>query len=162
MFCPGTVYRYKKHIGGSSLLTLDYDSDGDMDLLLGNAGFSNLIYLENGKSDFALDVDSMISYDTSFPSSDDRADIETFPAAYLIDIDGNETKDLVVTVNLSDKSSGVFHERDQVICFPNSKKNAFELSKSIPFLTDMIFDLGGFSKPTLVDIDTDGRFHLTK
>lgn len=160
MFCPGTVYRYKKHIGGSSLLTLDYDSDGDMDLLLGNAGFSNLIYLENGKSDFALDVDSMISYDTSFPSSDDRADIETFPAAYLIDIDGNETKDLVVTVNLSDKSSGVFHERDQVICFPNSKKNAFELSKSIPFLTDMIFDLGGFSKPTLVDIDTDGDLDI--
>lgn len=160
MFCPGSAYRYKKHVGGSSLLTFDYDSDGDNDLLLGNAGFGNLIYLENGKADFSLKYDSMIAYDTLFPFLDDRAEMETFPAAYLIDVDHNNTMDLVVTVNLSDKSSGIFHEKNQVICFPNLLENGFSFEKSIPFLTDEILDFGAYSKPSLVDIDGDGDLDM--
>ena len=51
---PCTYKIYRKHGGGSTLLWFDNDDDGDLDLLMGNAGGPNLIYLENGKKDLNL------------------------------------------------------------------------------------------------------------
>ncbi len=150
--------KLKKHAGGSSLLLIDGDADGDRDLIIGNAGFRNLVYLENGKTDLAMALDSMISFDPKFPSNTVQARINTFPAAFYQDVNNDSIKDLIVAVNYTDKTSGYFRETGNLMYYENTGKNnkpVFEFRDSI-FLAKETVDHGGYAAPLFWDIDADG------
>jgi hypothetical protein len=162
-FCYRKAYRYlKKHAGGSSMLLIDHDNDNDMDLVLGNAGFDNLIYLENGKSDLSRKIDTMIAYDTRFPSYDKPARVKSFPAAYYLDVDGDTKKDLLVAPNLTDKFSGLISEFDNVRFYKNEGTAALPLFrlKDSTWMNDQFVDLGNHTVPLLFDVDADGDLDL--
>lgn len=150
--------KYKKHAGGSTLLLLDGDEDGDMDLILGNAGFQNLIYLQNGRLDFLTKQDTMIAYDARFPSYTVQAKVNTFPSAFYQDVTYDGIKDLIVAVNYTDKTSGFFSETGNVMFYENTGKNnkpvfAFRDSS---FLVNQMIDHGANTAPVFWDMDNDG------
>jgi|GEM_PF-157232 len=161
-FCFASYYRYKKkHSGGSSLLLIDKDDDKDMDLILGNAGFNNIIMLENGKTDFGLKCDSMIAYDLNYPLSK-PARVDLYPASFHLDVDNDGLKDLIVAASLADYSSGYTKETEQIWFYKNEGTNAIPdfRHKMDDFLVGQSLDYGGYAVPELYDLDDDGDLDL--
>jgi hypothetical protein len=161
-YCYGANYRYKKkHSGGSSLLLIDKDNDKDMDLIIGNAGFDNIIMIENGKTDFSKKCDSMISYDLQYPISK-PARLDQYPASFYLDVDNDGLKDLVVASSLADFSSGLSRETNQIWFYKNEGTADVPdfKHKSDDFMVGQSVDYGGHCVPVLYDIDKDGDFDL--
>ncbi|MCB9251245.1 MAG: T9SS type A sorting domain-containing protein [Flavobacteriales bacterium] len=157
--CPYKIYR--KHGGGSTLLWFDNDNDGDLDLLMGNAGGDNLIFLKNGKKEFNLDQDSMISYIGHWPQNSDPVKIGSFPAAFMLDVDGDKVQDILVAPNQYERVYPI-EEKQQVWFYKNYGSNSFpdfKLEKK-NFFTDQIVDHGSYTAPILYDIDGDGDLDL--
>lgn len=152
---------YRKHSGGSTLLWLDNDNDGDMDLIMGNAGGNNLIFLKNGKSDLKLKFDSMISYDGHWPANSTPLNLGSFPGAFLLDVDEDGVKDILVAPNQVEKVYRI-EETKQVWWYKNYGTNALPVFKleQKNYFTDEIVDHGAYTAPNLVDIDGDKDLDL--
>jgi len=146
-------YKTAKH-NGSTISLFDANNDGDMDLIYGDPEFPNLLFLENGKSVQSQKLDSIIAQDTAFPSNTRQASVNVFPASFLLDVDGDNKKDLLVAPNASAASQN----KNQVLFYKNTgTQNVPVFSyQSEPFLVNQTLDLGGGSIPVFVDIDGDG------
>jgi len=143
-----------RHAGGSSCLLWDTDDDGDQDMIIGNIGFPNLLYLKNGKSDFNGFWDTMIAQDTLFPRNTLRAASYNFPSGFKCDVDMDGIPDLVTAPadNLGSR------ERNQVWYYQNTgqtRKPVFQF-KQDNLLQDGMIDLGGHTSPHFWDVDSDG------
>lgn len=161
VFPCGFKYYRKKHSGGSTLLWFDNDDDGDMDLLMGNAGGDNLIFLKNGKTDLGLEIDSIISYDGHWPKGNTPVKIKSFVGSFMLDADGDGAKDILVAPNATDKSNPI-EETEQVWFYKNYGTNAkpvFKFEKK-NYFTDELLDHGAYSDPILHDIDGDADLDL--
>jgi len=157
--CPYKYYR--KHSGGSSLLWFDNDMDGDLDVLMGNAGGTNLIYLNNGKSDFKTLYDSISSYDGHWPSKSVSVSQNSFPAAFMLDADGDSLPDILVAPNQVDQTYPR-EETKQVMFYKNTgtkQKPDFKFERK-NYFTDEFLDHGSYSDPILWDIDNDADLDL--
>jgi len=141
-----------KH-SGATILALDIDNSGVMDLIIGDATFSNLNLLLNGGTEPNTNS-LMISVDTSFPSNDTPVNLEVFPAAYFIDIDFDGVKDLIVGANSKSSSAN----ESSIWFYNNVGSNqlpVFNFS-STSFLQQEMIDHGTGSMPVIVDINNDG------
>ncbi|OYU94676.1 MAG: hypothetical protein CFE21_15475 [Bacteroidetes bacterium B1(2017)] len=150
-------YKTAKH-NGTTLTVFDSDNDGDMDLIYGDVGFQSLVYLKNGKTIMSLKRDSIIAQDTAFPSNSVQAKIEIFPASFIVDIDEDGKKDLIVAPN----AEAAAKNNEQVMYYRNTGTSAVPTFtyQSTNFLVGDMLDLGGGSIPRLVDIDADGDLDL--
>jgi hypothetical protein len=151
--CYRNYKRAAKH-NGSTITLFDADDDGDLDVIYGDPEFSDLIYLENGKSIQSMRRDSMIRQDTLFPSNSVRASVPLFPASYLIDVDNDGKKDMLVAPN----ADAAIKNKDQILYYKNTgtaKRPIFTYQNN-QFLVGQTVDLGGGSIPVFVDIDNDG------
>jgi hypothetical protein len=158
--CNYKYYR-KKHTGGSSLLWFDNDNDGDLELLMGNADGENVIFLKNGKKEFNLSQDSMISYEGHWPAASTPVDMKSFPASFMLDADGDGVKDILVAPNQFEQTS-LIEQTKQVWFYKNKGSNSFpdfKLEKK-NYFTDDILDHGGYTSPKLQDIDNDQDLDL--
>lgn len=141
-----------KH-SGSTLLAIDIDNSGVLDLVVGDVAYSNLVLLINGGS--APNTNSaMISEDVNFPSNTTPADMELFPASFFVDVDFDNVKDLVVcpnAKNISENETSVHYFKNigtnQVPNFIFQHKNHFQ--------NEMI-EHGTGTMPTLFDYNEDG------
>ncbi|MGZ5243630.1 MAG: FG-GAP-like repeat-containing protein [Bacteroidia bacterium] len=157
----GSVGKREKQHGGSTLLAFDKDGDGDKDMLLGDVGYNNLIYLENGKikngSPFTRS-DSMIAVDTIFPRNTQKAELTIFPAAFLVDINTDGKKDLIVT------PQGQFESKTthQVFAYINNGTNAIPKFDFLQddFLQNTMVDVGVRSAPAFLDYNGDSLMDL--
>ncbi len=147
---------------GATLLVFDPDGDGDPDMLEGDAGFSNLIYLENGRNDAMSLFDSIIRLDTAFPGYDVPVDYNIFPAPYYLDLNNDGKKDLLVSTYTPpacyiNSILDTQYNRD-LMWYANEGRNGrdtFRLQAG-SFLTDDMIDLGFGVHAKWFDYNKDG------
>ncbi len=141
---------------GATVTTIDYDHDGDKDLLLGNITFPCIGYMNNGGTSQNA---WMTAQDTAFPSNSAPVDLNSFPASYYLDYDNDGKKDLITALN--NPTSG--EDRKGVWYYRNTSNvpglHNFELQTKSLFIGDMI-DLGTTAHPAFVDVNADGLLDL--
>lgn len=146
-----------RHVG-SSLLTLDMDADGDKDLVLGDVEGANLSLLINGGTPSQA---HMVSVDMNFPQhhqSTFPVNLQLFPAAYYVDINGDAVRDLVVSPNSitgSESAKGMV----RYLNMGADNMPDFELVDS-RFLQGEMIELGEGAFPRWVDYNRDGIIDL--
>ncbi|MFZ1558428.1 MAG: T9SS type A sorting domain-containing protein [Saprospiraceae bacterium] len=136
---------------GSSLTLFDSDGDGDMDLVIGDLASSKLKRLFNGGT---KQTAHMTSLETNFPAEDIAVDLDVFLAAYYVDVDGDNKRDLIVTPN--DINSG--ESENHVWLYKNIGSDAAPTFKFIKddFLIDEMLFFNGGSHPVFADVNGDG------
>lgn len=150
---PGVVARVQ-HIG-STITPINADKDSLMDILLGDVEASSLKYLRNGGSNDTARITQVFN---SFPHYDTLSEVRIFPAGYLIDVDYDGRKDLVIAPNdyyASSLTKHVWHYRNQ----STSLRDSFRLV-SKTFLIEDILQYYTNAAPLAVDITGDGKQDL--
>src|SRR5687768_5405172 len=87
-----------KHAGGKSLLMLDVNGDGSLDVLFSEADCTNLYFLKNNGTVDAPLVNSFVNFPQASP-----VNFLVFPAAFYEDIDFDERNDLIAVPNIFSK-----------------------------------------------------------
>ncbi|MDF3026906.1 MAG: repeat protein [Fluviicola sp.] len=138
---------------GSTLLAIDVNNNGVMDLILGDVAYPNITLLMNGGT--APNTNSaMISQDHNYPSVSHPAYMQLFPAMYWEDVDFDGNKDLIVAPN----ARTVSENQNSVQLFKNTGTNALPnfVFQEDNFLQKDMIDHGLGSIPVLVDENGDG------
>ena len=147
------VRSFGPHSGSSSLL-LDIDADDDMDLILGDVSFNNLNLLVNGGNSQNA---NMISVNQNFPignGSNISAEISSFPAAFHLDVNNDNIKDLVVSPNTENNSENF----ESIMVFLNTAEDnnpSFQYTQN-NFLQNKTLDFGSGAYPATIDYNNDG------
>ncbi len=135
---------------GSTVMAFDEDCDGDKDLLLGDISNTNIVFLRNT----GTIENSWITYqDLVYPKMD-PVDLFIFNATFLLDVNNDNKKDLIVVPNETD--GGVNH--DHIWLYLNEGSNcnpSFKLYTK-NFLVDQMVSLGSNSNVTFLDVNADG------
>ncbi len=85
------------HAGGKSILTLDRDHDGDLELIFGDEFCENITLLENqGDADQA----DFNTASAEFPNDQNPVSFFIFPALYQLDVNDDGHTDLIAAPNL--------------------------------------------------------------
>ena len=137
---------------GSTVLSLDYDGNGLMDLLLGDISYSRLVLgLNNGSNEQAW----ISEQDTSWKSGDATAEIPFFPAAFHLDADGDGDRDIIASPTTVLFGSDV----DVTWLYENVGTDAApEFTFRTPrFLVEDMIDIGTRANVASFDYDADGR-----
>lgn len=141
-----------KH-AGSTVLAIDIDNSGVLDLILGDVSYPNLNLLVNGGT--APNTNSlMISADGSFPSNSLPVNMQIFPAAFWVDTDFDGKKDLIVgsnAKNISENEASVLHYKNV-----GTNSNPLFSYQVHDFLQNEMIEHGTGSIPTFFDFDQDG------
>ena len=147
----------EKAHAGSSILALDYDGSGVKDLIIGDVAFTNLNLLLNSGSEVNANS-PMTSIDGSFPSNSIPVNSQLFPAAFFIDVDFDNVKDLIVAPN----AKNVSENETSVMKYKNTgtNSNCNFVFETKAFLQDDMIDHGTGSIPKFADIDGDGLIDM--
>lgn len=140
---------------GSTVLTFDMDGDNDREILLGDISFNNLVLGVNGGNAQQAHVTSQ---DTNFPDYDMPLHLEIFPAPFLVDVDNDGKKDLLVTPNTVAQSE---HYRC-IWYYKNTgsgSQQTFSFQKDT-FLIDQTIDVNRLSYPVFFDHNSDGLLDI--
>lgn len=147
----------KKKAGhpGSKILPIDYDQDGDIDLLLSDVSSAEVTYLRNGRKDFNAKVDTMVEVVKQFPPGQ-PINVPSFPSLSLVDFDLDGDMDL-----LTSKSSTSPAINGLVWAYENVGDKAYDFQLTTKsFLQEEMIDIGFGSIPTTFDVDADGDLDL--
>lgn len=147
-----------EHSRNRTLFTLDYDGDGDKDLMLGEANCLAMILIQNiGDADNALLQNPSSSYPISFP-----AGIYIYPSVFSEDVDQDGKKDFIVSSNMPDDGNYIMDFKNTVHYYRNIGNNnlpEFNFQQR-NFIQDKMLDLGKNSAPEFMDLDYDGDLDM--
>ena len=157
------VYK-KKHSATKTLLFVDMDADGDLDLFYGSSEklTNPVYYFENGRSDLSFYKDTFIRMDTTIFPQMIESQIPIAPAMSYVDVDLDGIKDLILSTNERIKSAYPIKEKNNVLLFNNFDANDepdFRFNKN-DFLVGDMLDFGGHTAPVFGDLDADGDMDL--
>ena len=150
-----------KHLGGSSLFTLDIDSNGTKDLVIGGSSYNNLLLLLNSDATLDYTASSILAQHIDFPATYTNSiavEIENYPAGYYIDVNNDGVKDLIGTTNALSLTKNSL----SVWCYLNGKFNnkpEFNFLTN-SFLQEEMIDVGAGSHPVFFDYNQDGKKDL--
>ena len=151
--CKGGVKipknKSNKH-AGSTLLAFDADNDGDKDLLVGDISSNHLNFLTNGGDSSYAD---MISQNLQYPPQTRTIDLTTFPAAHFLDVNNDNSKDLLITPN----TVGSVENLESIWYYQNlgtTNQPVFNFVSNNLLQSEMI-DLGAGAFPAFLDYNND-------
>lgn len=142
---------------GSTVLALDMDNNGVLDVVLGDVAHENLVLLMNGGTEPNTDS-PMISQDVNFPSNTTPVSLQIFPAAFYVDVNHDEVKDLVVGAN----ARSVSENQRSIFYYENLGTNTLPnfSYRTNAFLQEEMIDHGLGSVPVMFDQNGDGKRDL--
>lgn len=140
---------------GSTLLSLDMDNDNVKELLLGDIAFNNLVLVLNGGN---ADTAFAVGQQTNFPANTTPVAITAFPAAFYVDIDNDNKKDLIAAPNADDIS---VNDRVSWLYLNNgtTTQPVFNFEQQ-DFIVGEMLDVGATAAPAFVDFNGDGLLDL--
>lgn len=142
---------------GSTLTALDQNGDGSMDMIMSDVSVNFLNLMSTETINDTLLVNAQ---DTTFPTYDIPADLFSFPAAYILDVDNDGVKDMIVAPNETFPTAAV---TDSVSWwYKNTQSNndmIFEFQQK-DFLVNTMVDLGHKASPAFFDYNADGLLDL--
>ena len=142
----------EKAHSGSTILALDIDGSGVMDLILGDVAFPNLNLMINGGTEVNQNS-AMVSTDPLFPSNSIPVSMQLFPAAFNLDVDFDGVKDLIVAPN----AKNISENEKSVYFYKNTGSNQVSnfVFETKEFLQGDMLDHGTGSIPVVADVDGD-------
>ncbi len=145
----------RRHEAGTTLFAYDMDNDGDLDLVMGNGEYQNLLYLTNGRKELGLKYDSMVQYVNYFPERGfHEIKMPYTPGLYDFDVTGNGVKDIVASPYFVE--SFISTHNSWLIENRGTNENPEFKVKSRDFLIENTLNLGKNISPVFWDIDGNG------
>lgn len=154
---PGTTTRVVAH-SGFTLMPIDIESDGDLDMVISNVTFDKMNLLHNGGT--VADA-NITSQDVDFPANNlntDAIDIYTFPAGFKADVNNDGRDDILATSfqeNNGEDHNGVWYYENIGI----GAAQVFERQQT-DFLQGEMIDLGTSAYPVFVELSGDTLLDL--
>ncbi|MCB0822822.1 MAG: T9SS type A sorting domain-containing protein [Bacteroidales bacterium] len=139
-----------KH-AGSTLLAFDQNSDGVTDLLIGDISYNTLTFLNNGGT---TNASSMTYVLNNYPINTTAVNMTVFPAAYMLDVNNDGVKDLLVSPNnpnTSENHNNIWYYKNTHL----TNAPDFEFQQT-DFLQNGMVDLGEGAYATFFDENNDG------
>ncbi len=139
---------------GSTTLVFDANGDSKYDMLIGDVTCNNMYLVVNGTDNQnPVMIQNYKNYPPNHPII-----LETFPAAFHLDVNNDGLKDLIATVNTSNASLNNNHVQLYLNDGTNSV-NAYQHQSDNFMLSDMV-DVGEGSSPEFVDYNNDGLLDI--
>ena len=148
------------HAGGAGLLFLDFDNDGDLDLLTGRDQVAQLTGVRNlgSNANPATNASSIL---TTIPSGIGMVNVANMPVPYAIDATLDGKPDLVIASGSSDNTeyvslrhNGVWFENTGTAAVPVYQRRAGS------FLQDEMIDVSEGAASAFADLDGDGLLDM--
>lgn len=147
-----------RHAGGT-LVSIDLDGNGILDLVVGDSGYSTL---QAWLMEDAVDgQDSTAFVDLTFPSliaGTEPVDVYRFPGSFYVDVNNDGLNDLIISPN----SRFQANDSEGMWLYLNSGSNdapQFDLLKT-NFLQDEMIEVGSGAYPVLFDLTGNGLSDL--
>lgn len=146
-----------EHAGGKTILLLDRDNDGDMDLITSDEFCETLYYMENVGTPELARMENFVSFPENNP-----AGFYIFPSAFYEDVNFDGHKDLIISSNADSNIGNLidFSFTSSVILNTNTTEAPVFATLISPFLQDEMIEIGETTYPTLADIDEDGDLDM--
>ena len=138
-----------KH-SGSTLLVFDSNGDGKYDILIGDIGCSNMYLLVNSESNTNPIFSTFYRY---YPTIDPIL-VENFPAAFYIDVNNDNKRDLIAAANTTGNADN-FENCKLYLNMGTDSVPDFVLSTNA-FLEEEMIEVGEGAHPVFVDFDQNG------
>ena len=135
---------------GSAICPLDHDGDGDLDMLMGDAGCNNLVLIRNGGTVFSATITGQ---DTAYPKTALSVNFPTYLAPFHLDVDQDGRADLLVAPNDDSEARNarmIWYYRNQS---PDSVDLVFVQED---FLLGGMLDEGAETRVHIADLTGDG------
>ena len=139
---------------GSTLLVLDANADGLKDMLIGDITCTKMYLLTNGTNNQEpIMTTAYKGYPINHP-----IEINTFPTAFLMDVNNDGKKDLIAAANILSNSDNT----ENVQLYLNNGSNDINqfTFESNAFLENEMIDVGMGSSPAFVDYNADGKLDI--
>lgn len=159
---PEKISGGNKH-SGSTLLSIDVDSNGTKDLILGDVSFKNMVLVTNSDQSLDLTASHATASDTLFPKNNANPftipiNIDLFPAGFYLDVNNDGVKDLLASPNCftgcENLASAWLYENTRSTNLPN-----FSFTTNSFLQGDMI-EVGLGAHPVFFDHNSDGLMDL--
>jgi Secretion system C-terminal sorting domain/FG-GAP-like repeat len=138
---------------GSTILALDMNNNGVMELVLGDIAYPNMTLLSNEGTSPNMNS-AMYAQDVNFPSNTVSVDVQVHPGGFHVDIDNDGIRDLLVAPNSkvgSENRVGVYRYENTAL----DLAPVFEYQE-LGFLQNDMIEVGSVSYPVFFDHNGDG------
>jgi len=142
---------------GSTLLPIDADADGDLDLLTSSVECNQVSLLTNGATAGLPAV--ITSYTAPWPRGGQPASFQLFPAGYAADFASNGRPSLLFAPNIYTPAGSEAPNLRRCVWLYQDRNTAGPPDyhfKTNAFLQEDMLDYGANAVPTWLDIDADG------